>query len=239
MLPEPSSSPSSGYGIAFPKITQHTQVAKRTVEKAEAATRELLVTSGSYTMEWFAGAVDVSLELISQSDPSVVEVVSSNLMDQYAIVTEAEFATDTVAAATAGGAALPTSTWAAFSAALIGESAEIRAATGVPGDRLALTTASWMAVVGLLNPSQPSISFGAGPDFTAESFSVGGIAVFHAPALARDVLFNTKSLRKAERPPDTVSSTNVALMGRDLGIIGATIALPLVPDRYPQVHRLT
>ena len=114
-----------------------------------------------------------SLELISQSDPSVVEVVSSNLMDQYAIVTEAEFAVDVIAAATAGGAALPTSTWAAFSAALIGESAEIRAATGVPGDRLALTTASWMAVVGLLNPSQPSISFGAGPDFTAETF-LGG-----------------------------------------------------------------
>ena len=71
-----------------------------------------------------------------------MEVIVSDLIDQYAIVTEAEFATDAIAAATAGGAALPTSTWAAFAAALIGESAEIRAATGVPGDRLALTTAS-------------------------------------------------------------------------------------------------
>ena len=107
--------PSAGYGIAYPKVTTHSQVAKRTAEKAEAATRELIVSSVTFPMEWFAGALDISLELISQSDPSVLEVVASDLMDQYAVVTEAEFATDVIAAATAGGAVLPTSTWAAFS----------------------------------------------------------------------------------------------------------------------------
>ena len=106
--------PSSGYGIAFPKITTHTQVAKRTAEKAEAASREAIISAVTFPMEWFAGAVDVSLELISQSDPSVREVIASDLLDQYAVVTEAEFAVDVIAAATAGGAVLPTSTWAAF-----------------------------------------------------------------------------------------------------------------------------
>ena len=228
--------PSAGYGIAFPKITTHTQVAKRTAEKAEAATREAIIAAVTFPMEWFAGAVDVSLELISQSDPSVREVIASDLLDQYAVVTEAEFAVDVIAAATAGGAALPTATWAAFAAAVIGESAEIRAATGSPGDRLGLTTASWMAIVGLLNPSAPAVLPGAGPDFTQEAFNVNGISVFHAPALASDVLFNQKSLRKAERPPETVSSTNVALMGQDIGVIGATIALPLYPTG---IHKFT
>ncbi len=229
--------PSSGYGIAFPKVTTHTQVAKRTAEKVEAATRELIVSSVTFPMEWFAGAVDISLELLSQSDPSVREVVAGDLIDQYATVTEAEFAVDTIAAATAGGAVLPTATWAAFAAAVIGESAEIRAATGAPGDRLGLTTASWMAVIALLNPSAPAVLPSAGaPDFTAESFNVNGISVFHAPALASDVLFNQKSLRKAERPPEQVSSTNVALMGQDVGIIGATIALPLYPTG---IHKFT
>ena len=96
-----------------------------------------------------------------------------------------------------------------------------------------------MAVVGLLNPSQPSISFGAGPDFTAESFSVGGIAVFHAPALASDVLFNQKSLRKAEKPPEQVSSTNVALMGQGCGDHRIDDLPAPLSDWYPQVHRLT
>jgi HK97 family phage prohead protease len=221
--------PASGYGLAFPRITQHTLVGKRGAEKTEIPSRELTVAPGNYPMEWFAGGVDVALELIAQSDPSVLEVVTSDLMDQYANATETEFVADTEAAATVGGAVLPTADWGAFSAAVIATSAEIRAATGVPGDRLALTTASWQAVVGLLNPSQPSISFGAGPDFTAESVNVGGVTAFHSPASAADVQFNEKSLRKSENPPETVTSNNVALMGRDIGILGATIHLPLYP----------
>jgi hypothetical protein len=102
-------------------------------------------------------------------------------------------------------------------------------ATGAPGDRLALTTASWQSLVGLLNPSQPSVSFGSGPDFAAESVNVGGITAFHSPYSTVDLLFNTRALRKSERPPLTVTATNVALMGRDIGILGATIALPLYP----------
>jgi HK97 family phage prohead protease len=221
--------PSSGYGLVFPRRTQSTAVAKRTGEKAEVATRELTVTQATYSMEWFAGGVDVSLELISQSDPSVVEVIVTDLQAQYAIATEDEFVTDTETAATATGDALDVATWGAFVADVVSASAAIRTATGAPGDRLALTTASWQAILALLNPSQPSISFGAGPDFTAESLNVGGVAVFHSPYSTVDVQFNTTALRKAEQPPMTVTATNVALMGRDIGILGATIFLPLYP----------
>ena len=93
-----------------------------------------------------------------------------------------------------------------------------------------------MAVVGLLNPSQPSISFGAGPDFTAESFSVGGIAVFHAPALASDVLFNQKSLRKAERPPETVSRHECGSDGSGHWDHRSDDCLPLYPTG---IHKFT
>ena len=41
---------------------------------------------------------------------------------------------------------------------------------------------------------------------------------------------------RRRRPPEQVSSTNVALMGRDVGIIGATIALPLYPTG---IHKFT
>jgi HK97 family phage major capsid protein len=221
--------PSSGYGLVFPRRTQSTLVAKRSGEKTEAASRELTVTQATYPMEWFAGAVDVSLELISQSDPSVVEVIVDDLRSQYAIATEDEFVSDTEGAATVGGAVLPTGDWGDFVGAVVGTAAEIRTATGAPGDRLALTSASWGAILQLLNPSQPSISFGAGPDFVAESINVGGVAVFHSPYSTADVQFNTTALRKAEQPPMTVTATNVALMGRDIGILGATIFLPLYP----------
>jgi hypothetical protein len=221
--------PSSGYGLQFPRITQNTLVAKRGAEKTEIPTRELTIAPANYPMEWFAGGVDVALELIAQSDPSVVEIVVNNLLNQYAGATETEFAADAVAAATVGGAVLPVADWAAFSGAVIDTSADIRVATGAPGDRLGLTTASWKSVVALLNPSQPSVSYGAGPDFTAESVNVAGITAFHAPALSADLQFNTTALVNAERPPETVTATNVALMGRDIGVLGATIAAPLYP----------
>jgi HK97 family phage prohead protease len=221
--------PASGYGLGFPRITQHTQVAKRTGEKVEVASRELTVDAVTYQMEWFAGAVDVSLELIEQSDPSVAEIVVSVLLDQYAIVTEAEFVADATAAATVGGAVLDTATWAGFVADVIATAAAIKDATGVPGNMLGLTDASWSAFLGLLNPSQPSISFGSSPDFTAESANVGGITVFHAADLTADIQFNQKALRNAEKPPLTVTANNVALMGRDIGVLGATIAIPAYP----------
>ena len=221
--------PSSGYGLAFPQITQHTLVAKRGAEKTAIPSRELIVGGVTYPMEWFAGGVDVALELISQSDPSVVEVVVSDLLDQYAQATELEFSVDAVAAATVGGAVLDYTDWSTWVAGVVTTSREIRTATGQPGNLLALTDASWLALVQLLNPDQPSISFGAGPDFTAESVSVGGITAFNAPYLTADLQFNAKALRKSERPPETVTATNVALMGRDIGILGATIAIPAYP----------
>ena len=204
-------------------------MAKRGAEKTQIPTRELTVGRGSFAAEFFAGGVDVSLELVAQSDPSVVEVIVGSLLDQYAVATETEFAVDAVAAATVGGAVLPVSSWDLFAAALIDTSGDIRAATGVPGDRLALTSASWKSLVGMLNPSQPATAFGVGPDFTAESVNVAGITAFHAPALTADLQFNTKSLRNAEKVPETVTATNVALMGRDIGILGATIAAPFYP----------
>ena len=221
--------PSSGYGIGFPQITQHTLVGKRGAEKTPIPTRELIVGGVTFPMEWFAGGVDVALELISQSDPSVVEVVVADLMDQYAMATEVEFSVDAVAASTVGGAPLDYTDWSTWVAGVVTTSREIRTATGQPGNLLALTDASWLALVQLLNPDQPSISFGTGPDFTAESVSVGGITAFNAPFLTADLQFNSKALRKSERPPETVTATNVALMGRDIGILGATVALPLYP----------
>jgi hypothetical protein len=221
--------PTTGYGLAFPRRTQSTLVAKRTAEKSEVASRELTVASASYNMEWFAGGVDVSLELILQSDMSVLEVIAADLLDQYAQVTETEFAADTVAAATAEGAALPTGTWGAMVSKVVETSAQIRAATGAAGDRLALKTATWQAVLGLTNPSAPAVSPGVGPALTSESLNIGGVIAFHAPEATADVQFNEIALRKAERPPATVTADNPALMGRDIGILGATIFLPLYP----------
>ena len=223
--------PASGYGIAFPRITQHALVGPRGAEKSEIPSREVIVESGNYTMKWFAGGVDVALELISQSDPSVVEVVTSSLLDQYSIATEQAFVDDAEAAATAAGTPIVFTNWGAFVGSVLAGNTAIRTATGQAGDRVALNSASWGSLMAMLNPAVPaSLPGPSAPDFNAESVSLFGVTFFHVPLLdATSLQFNQKSLRKSEKAPDTVTATNVALMGRDIGVLGATIHLPLYP----------
>lgn len=222
--------PDSGYGVAFPKITQQALVGPRGAEKAEVPSRAVIVSPVNFPMAWFAGAVDVALELIAQSDPSVVEVVVGSLLDSYAIATEQAFVDDAEAAGTAAAAPLDFTTWAAFSTGMVVGAGVVRTATGLPGNLLALKTASWINLMKLLSPAAPaSLPGPQPPDFAAESVNLYGITMFHSPLSDADLQFNTKSLRKAERPPEQVTASNVALMGRDIGVLGATICLPLYP----------
>jgi HK97 family phage prohead protease len=228
--------PASGTSLTFPAITQRTTVAARGAEKTEIPSQALTTGWDVYTAAYFAGGVDIALELIAQSDPGIYGLVVNDLLDQYAIASEAAFVASTEAAAAAAGAALPVDSYANFIAAVIATSADIRAATGVPGDLLALTTASWQAVLGMVDgdtrrvlATSGAVNADGAALFTAESVNIGGINCFHSPASTADVQFNSKSLRVAEKPPMTLTVDNVALMGRDVGVLGATIALPLYP----------
>ncbi len=226
--------PAAGTGLTFPKITQHTAVDARGTEKTEVPTQALTTDTDTYPIAWFAGAVDIALELISQSDPALLSIVVQDLFDQYAIKTEGALATNVETVAQVGGATLPVDTYANFIAAVIDTSADIRAASGVPGDMLALTTASWKAVLGLVDGDSRRVLATSGAtnadgsaNFVSEQVNIGGINVFHSPASSADVQYNTKSLRTAEKPPIQLSTDNVALMGKDVGILGGFITLPI------------
>ena len=141
---------------------------------------------------------------------------------------------DAEAAATAAGTPLAFTNWGAFSGSVLAGNTQIRNATGQAGDRVALKSASWASLMAMLNPAVPATLPGpSAPDFNAESVTLFGITFFHSPLSDADLQFNTKSLRKSEKAPDTVTATNVALMGRDIGVLGATIHLPLYPDGHP------
>jgi HK97 family phage major capsid protein len=226
--------PTSGYSLTFPRITQRTTVATRGTEKTEPPTQNLTTDSATYTADWWAGAVDIALELIQQSDPSVLQVVVADMLDQYAVASEAGVVADLEVVGQAHGALLDTTSYAALIADLIGVSATIRAATGMPGDLLAAPTADWQAILGLVDGDNRRIFATNGPvnadgsaSLTAEMINVGGITVFHSPASSASVQFNSKSFRVAEKAPQTLAVDNVALLGRDVGVLGATITAPL------------
>jgi len=237
--------PSTGYSITFPKITQNTLVAARGTEKTDIPSRALTTASTPYTAVWYAGGDDIALELIEQSSPSVIAVVVENLFQQYAQVTDKAFTLASETAATPVGAVLDFTSYKTFASQILVTSEAIRAATGAPGDRLSLTPASWGKLVTLvdadgrriLSSSNSSNSDGS-VNLVTPQVDVGGISAFLNVNAVEDMQYNEKSLRKAEKPPLQVQSTNVTKMGQDVGILGAIITLPIYPGGI-RVYSLT
>ena len=60
----------------------------------------------------------------------------------------------------------------------------------------------------------------------ARSIDVGGVSCFHSPRSVEDMQFAAANYLVGEKAPLQVSGDNVALMGRDLGILGAVLQVP-------------
>lgn len=232
MIPQAGSVgfPTAGYSLTIPKVLVHTLIAPRGAQKSELPSRALTTGSDTYTATWYAGAVDVALELIWQSDPSIWEIVARDLLWAYADTTDKAFTLAVEGAGQPTGAAIVWTDWGTVVGSVLPQSEAIRVATGQPGDRLSLTTASWGKLIGLtdgqgrrvLAPGGPQNSDGSAA-LLDRSVNMGGIVAFHNPRAVEDVMFNQVSVRVAEKPPVTITQENVPQGGRDIGVIGAVI----------------
>jgi hypothetical protein len=238
--------PATGYSLNFPRITQNTLVAARGTEKTAIPSRALTTTSSPYTATWYAGGDDVALELIEQSSPEVMAIIVQNLYQQYATVTDKAFTLAAETAASPVGAVLDFTSYKTLVSQLITTSEQIRVITGMPGDRLSLTPVSWGKLVSLTDTTGRRIfatdsganASDGGVNLVTPYVDVGGIQAFMNPNALEDMQYNETALRKAEKPPLQLTSTNVTLMGQDVGILGAIIVLPLYPTAI-KVYSLT
>lgn len=229
--------PRSGYA-KIPVWTQHTEVAARPTQKAEAASRKPIITGASFEAEWYSGAVDIALELVRTSEMSVLEIIWNDLLGQYAVVTEAAAVTflDTGGQGfTYTGTALATNTYAAFIAAVLAAADTVEDNSGAPATKLFVTRAQFNALVGLINPTVfTATGDGAGStvDLTAQSFVIpgSGIQVIKTKNLDQAVLTNGDALKVSDGGPERVEAINVALMGQDLGLLGRTMIVPRIPS---------
>jgi hypothetical protein len=221
--------PSYGLNLQTAQVSQDVSVAARTGQKAEASSTALQVTAATFPVVFFAGAVDVALELISQSSPNVLQVLRRSMLKQYAAATEDDIVAKALAGATATGAALRTDTYANFITDITTGAETVRTATGMPGDIVALTAAQWIAVQTLIDGDgrRQFAPIGAtNADGTsgllAEAMQVAGINVIKAPATANAFQYNTDSLVKHEKAPEQIQVTNVSNIGLDVAIWGGT-----------------
>ncbi len=219
--------PSAGYTLTVPKVLQNTTVAARGTEKTEVPSRAFTTGTDTFTAKWFAGAVDIAMELVMQSDPAIQGLIVQNLFEQYGAATDADATTSLNGAGTATGAVLDFSSYKNFVGQIFTTSEAIRSATGEPGNLLQLKPASWASLIGMVDADGRRILATGGAtnsdgsaNLVAQSVDVGGILCFLNPRTTTDVQFNAKSARIAEKPPLQLT------MGRDIGVLGATIWLP-------------
>jgi len=176
-----------------PRITQHTQVAAQSAEKAELTSRKMLITKTALTPTTYGTYLNLSRQDLDWSVPALYDIVIQDMAGQYAIVTEAALGTALVAGGTAAtaGTTIPTgaATAAGVSSAVWAAAGAVLTATSGAG-RLILALAPDM--LGTFGPVFPPINpqnaqssgFQAADNFTGPNSSISGVQVVVSAGLA-------------------------------------------------------
>lgn len=228
--------PTQGDTQGIPQVVSGPGHGKRTGQKEEANSAKLRVTLGSFGIQWFDSTADVALELIRQSNPAVLTVLWERMAGLIAGDIETYVEEVALANATAEGAVLPTSTYAALVAKLITNSEVIRAATGAPGNILACQTSDWAVVLGMVdgNDRRQFARIGAtNADGTAgllaNAVDIGGILALHAHKATETYQYNTVAFKRAHMGPERLQAVNPGHIGQDVAMLDGAIVAPVIP----------
>lgn len=163
---------------AYARVTQHTLVAQQTAEKAELASRKMVVTITPITAPTYGGYVNVSKQNIRRTSPQILDMVINDLTGEYSIETEDAACIDITTAATAGTVTIPANPTALAVAqavwGAVGQAAAGLRTARIPAVRPILAVApDQMALIGPLFPSiNPMNAHSSG--FTADGLSLPG-----------------------------------------------------------------
>jgi phage head maturation protease len=233
--------PDNGLQISYPRITQRPSVAEQTTEKTEVSSRAITTDRITADVRTFAGAGDISIQLLRRSSPSFLDAFLELLAEQYAIVTE-DAAVDALLAAS------PTAGTGTFDPAdpEFGEAFE----NGVAAGRSLIPDHIWMsttAMVEFINAKSPSGGGGTPlyPGLAGIAGITGGagsgplpmnLTPVWTPALDNetvDVLIGPSSgFRHAEEGTFSLTADVPGRLGRDVALAGFMVFVPVYPAAF-------
>ena len=198
----PGTAAVKGMTVSWPKLgTAMTGlIAAQSAEKAAVVSAKVSFTEGTSAIVTYAGASDVSYQLIRRSDPPYLEQYARVMLTAWANVTNAAFS----AAVYAGSAAA--SAWAAttdtdgskFIAALVDASVKCELATGVPAEFVILAPDLFSKVAVFYAPKSINPQSVAGTALASTlAISVSGVTVINESALAASTGYVSNSLAAA------------------------------------------
>lgn len=233
--------PDNGLQISYPRITQRPSVAEQTTEKTEVSSRKITTDRITADVRTFAGAGDISIQLLRRSSPSFLDAFLELLAEQYAIVTE-DAAVDALLAAS------PTAGTGTFDPAdpEFGEAFE----NGVAAGRSLVPDHIWMsttAMVEFINAKSPTGGGGTPlyPGLAGIAGITGGgasgplpmtLTPVWTPALDNetvDVLIGPASgFRHAEEGTFSLTADVPGRLGRDVALAGFMVFVPAYPAAF-------
>ena len=221
-----------------PKVTQHTSITEQSTEKTELASQKMVIGEVTGTAQTFGGYVNVARQLIDwATGGSVMDLVISDLAQQYALQTEND-ATDTfLAAATAASTNLATgvNTEAQVTAAFWGAVGQVYAGTKGAGRVIAACPPQMLGQVGpLFAPVNPqdaqstgfqAVNYGQGP-----AGAISGVPIYVTAGLADNkiLVLSTAAAEVYETRVGALSVTEPSVLGVQVSYSG--YFTPLVID---------
>ena len=219
-----------------PKVTQHTNVAAQSAEKAELVSRKMIISKLPVTAVTYGGYVNVSRQNIDWTQPQVMDMVINDLAGEYAVVTEAAAGTAFTTGATAGPV-IPTgpATAQAWTAAIWTAAGTVFTATQGAGRLILACAPDMLGQIGPLfapvNPTNAqSTGFNAGQFGYGAMGAISGITVVVSAGLAAGTVL-VISTAAAEVYEDRIGSLQVV----EPSVLGIQVAYagyfsPLIID---------
>jgi hypothetical protein len=212
---------------AYARITQHTQVAQQSAEKAELASRKMTITKTPITAPTYGGYVNVSRQDINRTSPQILDMVITDLSGQYSIQTEAAAAAELTAAAQTGPVIPATPTADDVSAAVWGAVGAVFTATQGQGRTVLAMSPDQLSVIGPLfppvNPTNGQGSgFSAGGIMQGQVGVISGIVSIMSAGLAADTIlvFSTAAVRCFEARYGNLQVVEPSVWGVQVGYAG-------------------
>ena len=218
--------PDSGMSLAWPELVPLAgrAIAIQAAQKTEIVSRIIKFTEKSSALATYAGASDISLQLLRRSSPAYRDLYSRVMLAEYARVTDDAFCDAVIAAATGSiDYVIGTDTdGSKLSGALFAASVKVKRATGSAASVAIVAEDVFVKIGGWLKPVNPQNAVGTG-NAAGLSLNLSGIDIVlgnEDMAAGGIVVSNRQAASWYEDGPNPIEAVDVARLGVNYGFYG-------------------
>ena len=218
--------PDSGMDLQWPELVPLAgrAIAVQAAQKTEVISRVIKFTQKSAALATYAGASDISVQLLRRSSPAYRDLYTRVMLAEYARVTDDAFCDAVIAGATGSiDYVIGTDTdGSKLSGALFAASVKVKRATGSAASVAIVAEDVFVKIGGWLKPVNPQNAVGTG-NAAGLSLNLSGIDIVlgnEDMAAGGIVVSNKQAASWYEDGPNPIEAVDVARLGVNYGFYG-------------------